>query len=156
MRYLITLISILLLLPEGAAAQKADLSQQIEQLTRDCKNIRGHAGRVVEEASQSELNKDLALAHAQEVVRNLELMERNLDETAKLLTNEQRKLVHQEHQSLKKTCERLKELSARLRTALSKEKPERLEVKKIAMDLRNEMSAGNEVHQRMKKKLGIK
>jgi hypothetical protein len=156
MRYLITLVSILLLLPGAATAQKANLSRQLEQLTRDCKNIRGHAGRVVEEASQSELNKDLALAHAQEVVRNLELMERNLDATARLLTNEQHKLVRQEQESLEKTCERLKELSTRLRAALSKEKPDRLEVKKIAMELRNEMSAGNEVHQRMKKKLGMK
>ncbi len=143
-------------LPGLAIAQAPELTQQQELLTRDCKNVRGHAGRVVEEASQSELNAALARAHAGEVIKNLRAMEQQLQSVRKLYTKEQLGLVGAEHASMEKTCATLKDLAGRLEEELKKENPDRLQTRKIAMELRAEMNKGYDVHQRMKKSLGMK
>ena len=143
-------------LPSLTIAQASDLAQEQELLTRDCKNVRGHAGRVVEETSQSELNTDLARAHAGEVVKNLRLMEQRLKTSKKLYTKTQLTRVSAEQASMEKTCEMLKNLARRLEQELEKEKPDRLQARKIAMELRAEMNKGYDVHQRMKKNLGLK
>ncbi|MEX2088685.1 MAG: hypothetical protein WEB62_02900 [Bacteroidota bacterium] len=143
-------------LPSLTIAQASDLAQQQELLTRDCKNVRGHAGRVVEETSQSDLNTDLARAHAGEVVKNLRLMEQRLQAIKKLYNKDQSTRVRAEQASMEKACEMLKNLSGRLEQELEKEMPDRLQARKIAMELRTEMNKGYDVHQQMKKKLGLK
>lgn len=143
-------------LPGLAIAQAPELTQQQELLTRDCKNVRGHAGRVVEEASQSELNAALARAHAGEVIKNLRAMEQQLQSVRKLYTKEQLGLVGAEQASMEKMCATLKDLAGRLEEELKKENPDRLQTRKIAMELRAEMNKGYDVHQRMKKSLGMK
>lgn len=143
-------------LPGLAIAQASKLTQQQELLTRDCKNVRGHAGRVVEETSQSELNAALARAHAGEVVKNLRAMEQQLQSVRKLYSKEQLARVGADQTSMEKTCNTLKDLAARLEQELKKENPDRLQARKIAMELRAEMNKGYDVHQRMKKSLGMK
>lgn len=143
-------------LPSLAIAQASELAQQQESLTRDCKNVRGHAGRVVEETSQPELNTDLARAHAGEVVKNLHAMEQRLQSVRKLYTKEQLVRVGANQTSMEKTCDTLKDLAGRLEQELKKENPDRLQARKIAMELRAEMNKGYDVHQKMKKSLGMK
>lgn len=143
-------------LPSLAIAQSSGLVQEQELLTRDCKNVRGHAGRVVEETSQSDLNTDLARAHAGEVVKNLQLMEQRLQAIEKLYTKDESTRVRAEQTSMEKTCGMLQNLAGRLEQELEKEKPDRLQARKIAMELRAEMNKGYDVHQQMRKKLGLK
>lgn len=143
-------------LPSLAIAQTSELAQQQESLTRDCKNVRGHAGRVVEETSQSELNTDLARAHAGEVAKNLRAMEQQLQSIRKLYTKEQLGRLGADQVFMEKTCDALKGLADRLEQELKKENPDRLQARKIAMELRAEMNKGYDVHQRMKKSLGMK
>lgn len=143
-------------LPSLASAQPSELAQEQELLTRACKNVRGHAGRVVEETSQSELNTDLARAHAGEVVKNLRAMEQQLQSIRKLYTKEQLGRLGVDQASMEKTCDTLKDLAGRLEQELKKENPDRLQARKLAMELRAEMNKGYDVHQRMKKSLGMK
>lgn len=139
-----------------AEAQPSNLAEEHSLLVKDCKNIRGHAGRVVEEASQSDLNRDVAHAHAEEVVKYLRQMEGRLATTKKMLKKEQLVRVTSHYKSLEQSCSKMQELSSKIEKELSKEKPDRLEVKKMATALRAEMSGGNDVHQKMMKALGLR
>lgn len=137
------------------AAQVAELSQQHAVLTKDCKSIRGHTGRVIAEADEPELNRDVALAHAREVIKSVLSLEKRLAATKKLLTPEQLKKVSGHYSFLEKTCAKLKDLSAQLEKELSKENPSRAAVKRLAAVLRTEITEGNKEHQLLKKKLDI-
>lgn len=137
-------------------AQVSDLAQQHGLLAKDCKNIRGHAGRVVEEASQTELNCDVALAHAREAVKYLDGMEQRLQATKKMLSKDQLARVASHYAALEKGCSKMHDLCAKLQKQLTKDKPDRLEVKQLAMSLRKEMSGGYDVHEQMMKSLGLK
>lgn len=125
-------------------------------LTNDCKNIRGHAGRIVAEASEPTLNKDVAEAHLKEVKRYLQSMEQQLKESKELLTPQQRKSVSAHYAVLEKTCTRLKEYTSSLEEEFARPRPDKNKIKALATDLRNEMTAGKEVHDRLKRDLGLK
>lgn len=147
---------LLMFLPGLVMTQPSELAVQQEMLARDCKNVRGHAGRVVEETSQSDFNTDLARAHAGEVVKNLKAMEQRLQSIRTLCTKEQLGRIASEQASLEKTCVLLQDLAGRLEKELGKEAPDRLAARKMSIEVRNEMTKGNEVHLQMKKKLGLK
>ncbi|HXG38120.1 MAG TPA: hypothetical protein VNL36_05045 [Bacteroidota bacterium] len=145
-----------LLVVVSTSAQVSELAQQHALLTSDCKAIRGHAKRIVEEASASELNTSVASAHCGEVVKALGSMEKRLQGTKKLLDANQAKSVAAEYTALEKLCQRLKQLSRQIEQELAKDQPDKFLVRKLAYDLRNEMTAGSEIHETMKKKLGVK
>lgn len=140
----------------STSAQVSELAQQHALLTSDCKAIRGHAKRIVEEASASELNTSVASAHCGEVAKALSSMEKRLQGTKKLLDANQAKSVAAEYTALEKLCQRLKQLSRQIEQELAKDQPDRFLVRKLAYDLRNEMTSGSEIHETMKKKLGVR
>jgi hypothetical protein len=137
-------------------SQPARLIEEHTLLTNECKNIRGHAGRIVAEASEPVLNKDVAEAHLKEVLRYLRSMERRLKETKELLTPAQLKIVSPHYASLEKTCARLKEYTTKLEEEFARPRPEKGRIKSLATSLRNEMSVGKETHDRLKRDLGLK
>ncbi len=145
-----------LIIVETGAAQTTELAQQHGLLTTDCKAIRGHAKRIVEEASAPELNTSVAAAHLGEVNKSLASMEKRLQGTRKLLTQDRLKLVASEYATLEKICTNLKSFSEKIEKEIAKEKPDRLLVKKLAADLRSEMMNGSQVHEQVMSKLGIK
>lgn len=137
-------------------SQVSNLFQEHALLTRDCKQIKGHAGRVIAEASEPELNTDVALAHAEEISKSLTLMENHLNKAKKLLTSDQTKKVDTHHNALAKSCLRLSNIYKQLLEELMKEKPNRSTVKKLATDLRNEISFASDHHESLKRKIGMK
>jgi septal ring factor EnvC (AmiA/AmiB activator) len=139
-----------------AQARQPSLTELHALLTEDCKNVRGHAGRVVAEASEPELNIDLAAAHTTEVSKNLRNMEQRLQAARKLLSADQLKRVREHQEYLEKLCGRLKDLTEKLEKELSKEKPDRIEVRRTASSLRAEMDRGRQEHALLKQKLGLK
>lgn len=136
-------------------AQDTDLARQHSLLTTDCKNIRGHAGRIVAEASERQLNRDVALAHLGEVAKFHELMEKQLVTSKKLLTAGDLKVVAAEYKSLEATCSAIGKLVEKLQKEFEKSEPDKLAIRDMAVKLRSEMSDGYDVHERLKKKLGI-
>ncbi len=155
MRFLACLL-LALLVAAPTPAQVSDLAQQHALLTSDCKAIRGHARRIVEEASAADLNTSVAAAHCGEVVKALLSMEKRLQGTKKLLNPKQASSVAAEYAALEKLCQRLKQLSTQLEQELAKDRPDKFLVRKLALDLRNEMSTGTEIHDKLKSKLGLK
>jgi uncharacterized protein YpuA (DUF1002 family) len=137
------------------SAQSSDLASLHSSLTTACKSIRGHAGRIVAEASEAELNKDVAQAHLREVAHYQEEMEENLKSAQPLLTAAQRKATDAEHKALEKVCETVKDLVRKLEKEFTAAKPERRAIRELATKMRNEMTYGKEVHDQLKKKLGI-
>jgi len=149
--FILSLLIIATALPQGN-----ELAQEHALLVRDCKFIKGHAGRVVAEASEAELNRDVALAHAEQIAKSLKDMEWHLEQAKKLLKPDQLKLVRQHHELLAKSCETLKKTSESLEKELNKSAPDRLTVRKIATNLRKEITTAAEYHDALRAKLGIK
>ncbi len=155
MRSLIVFV-LALLIVSTSFSQGNPLAQEHALLVRDCKLIRGHAGRVVAEASESELNRDVALAHTEEIAKSLEAMEWRLEQSKKLLKPAQLKLVQQHHELLEKSCETMKKKCESLEKELNKSNPDRLTVRKLASELRKEMTTASGYHDALRAKLGIK
>lgn len=141
---------------EVAAAQGSELAKEHNLLTTDCKAIRGHAKRIVEEASASELNVSVATAHCGEVGKFLGAMEKRLQTTKKLLNASQLKTTAEEYTALEQLCQKLKGLYTQLERELAKDNPDKFLVRKLALELRNAMTMGNEIHEKLKNKLGVK
>lgn len=139
----------------GALAQTTELSKQHSLLTTQCKSIRGHAGRIVAESSESSLNREVAAAHLGEIAKFRDQMEQQLASSKKLLSAELLKSVSAEYKSLEKTCSTIEDLVGKIRKELEKKEPARSAVRNLAVTLRSEMTAGYEVHEKMKKKLGL-
>jgi hypothetical protein len=137
-------------------AQASELSNQHGLLAVDCKNIRGHAGRIVAEASQSEFNKDVAAAHLNEVIRSLGMMEKRLGVTKEMLTPQQQKAVAPRYVAMEKTCARLKDLSSKLQMEFEKDQPNSKTIKELATGLRDEMTRGKETHDKLMSELKLK
>ena len=135
--------------------QTSELVQQHSLLTTQCKNIRGHAGRIVAEAGQSKLNKDVASAHLAEIEKYHQQMEKQIASSKKLLGPAELKSVSAEYKSLEKTCSTIGDLVKKLQKEFEKKEPARLTVRSLARNLRSEMTAGYDVHERLKKKLGV-
>ncbi|MBM4168614.1 MAG: hypothetical protein FJ215_05600 [Ignavibacteria bacterium] len=155
MRSLIV-FALLVLVAAVSYSQSNALAQEHALLVKDCKLIKGHAGRVVAEASEPELNRDVALAHAEQIAKSLKDMEWHLEQAQKLLKPDQLKLVKQHHELLAKSCETLKKNSESLEKELNKSNPDRLTVKKLATALRQEMTTASGYHDALRAKLGIK
>ena len=136
--------------------QQSILVQEHELLTRDCRMIRGHSRRVVEEASATDLNSSVAAAHLGEIAKSLHAMEKRLKETKKYLSPAQLKLVDPEYTALEKICVKLNELTVQLEREFNKEEPDKFRVRKLALELREVMASGSEQHESMKRKLGLK
>jgi len=83
-------------------------------------------------------------------------MEKRLQGTKKLLNPKQASSVAAEYAALEKLCQRLKQLSTQLEQELAKDRPDKFLVRKLALDLRNEMTTGTEIHDKLKSKLGVK
>lgn len=132
-----------------------DLAGFHSTLTTDCRNIRGHASRIVAEASASELNKEVAQAHLAQVAKYHDQMDLTLKQSKKSLSAQQLKAVVAEYESLEKTCAAIGEFVRKLQAELAKDDPDRMSVREIASKLRTQMSAGYDVHERLKKKLGL-
>lgn len=154
MKPIILTISLWFLLP-AVFGQTTELSKQHSLLTTQCRSIRGHAGRILAEAAQPSLNRDVASAHLSEIAKFQGQMEQQLASSKKLLTATQSQSVSAEYKSLEKTCSTIGDLVEQLQKELDKKGPDQLAVRKLATTLRSEMTGGNEVHERMKKKLGI-
>jgi len=146
----------LALLSAPAFAQTPDLAGYHSILTVDCRNIRGHAARIVGEASEATLNKDVAEAHLAEVAKYHDQMETTLRDSKKALSARQLKAVKVEYASLEKICTNVGKLVERLQAEFSKDKPRQLTIRELASELRNEMTSGYRLHEIMKKKLGLR
>lgn len=138
-----------------AFAQDPKLVAEHAALTSECKAVRGHAQGIVTEASQSELNKDVTLAQAQEVTKALRAMEGSLATTKKLLSATQLKSVAGYYTTLEELCRELQKQNSAIITELQKPAPDRIKVRNLAVDLRTKMKSGAAEHDQMKKKLGI-
>lgn len=137
-------------------AQVSDLFQEHALLTRDCKLVKGHANRVIAEATEHELNRDVALAHAEQIAKSLDDMQQRLQQARKMLKEDQRKAVLVHQTAIEKSCEKLHEMYNNLEKELEKQNPDRLKVRKIAIDLRNEITLATEHHASLKRKIGMK
>lgn len=146
----------LALLSASAFAQTPDLAGYHSILTVDCRNIRGHAARIVGEASARTLNKDVAEAHLAQVEKYHDQMETTLRDSKKALSARQLKAVKVEYASLEKICTNVGKLVKRLQVEFSKDKPKKLTIRELASKLRNEMTSGYRLHENMKKKLGLR
>lgn len=154
MKSIALILSLTLVFPP-VFSQTSELAKQHSQLTTQCKSIRGHAGRIVAETGEPTLNRDVALAHLGQIEKFREQMEQQLASSKKLLNAEQSKLVAAEYKSLGATCSAIEDFAAKLRKELEKKEPVQTSVRELAGKLRSEMSGANEVHERLKKKLGI-
>jgi hypothetical protein len=148
--------SFVLVLALPTYGQPSILVREHELLTRECRMIRGHSKRVVEEASAADLNTSVARAHFREVKKSLTAMEKRLQQTKALLSPDQLKAVSSEYAALEKICTRLKNLVGELEKEFAKDHPEKSRVRAFASNLQSEMTTGSEYHTRMKAKLGIK
>jgi uncharacterized protein (UPF0335 family) len=146
---------ILLCIPWLAFAQSNKLLAEHSALTSDCKSVRGHAQGIVSEASQSELNRDVALAQAEEVEKALKSMKERLETTKDLLSPEQLKSVANNYKVLEGLCADLQQEIGDILVELHKDKPDRIKVRNMAVDLRTKMKNGSAEHDLIKKKLGI-
>lgn len=136
-------------------AQSPDLAGIHSGLTTDCKSIRGHAARIVAEASKSELNVDVARAHLDQVAHYQKEMENHLKSAHALLDTTQRTSLETEHKALERVCLAVKDLVENIRKEFAKAKPDRHAIRELAVKMRNEMTYGKDVHDLLKKKLGI-
>lgn len=136
-------------------SQTSELTKQHSLLTTQCKNIRGHAGRIIAEADEAKLNRDVASAHLDEIAKYHTQMELQITSSKKLLDAGQLKSVAAEYKSLEKTCSSIGDLVVKLRKEFEKKEPAGPTVRNLAKTLRSEMSTGYDVHERMKKKIGI-
>ncbi|MEX2116529.1 MAG: hypothetical protein WEB37_06565 [Bacteroidota bacterium] len=136
-------------------AQSSDLVGLQSKLTVDCKSIRGHASRIVAEAAESAFNRDVAAAHLGQVARYHVAMESDLRSTNDLLDKEQRKRVDAEMAILLETCKHIGVEIRGLQKEFDKVRPDIAAVRRAANTIRNDMTQGVEVHDRLKKKLGI-
>jgi hypothetical protein len=139
-----------------ALAQEAKLISEHAALTSDCKAVRGHSHGIVSEASQAELNKDVAVAQAEEVHKSLLSMKKRLETTKKLLTPDQLKTVKGHYEMLEELCADLQVQITAIKKELAKPKPDRIEVRNMAVKLRTQMRDGSAEHNVLKKKLGIR
>jgi len=138
-----------------AFAQDPKLVAEHAALTSDCKAVRGHAQGIVTEASQSELNRDVTLAQAQEVAKALRAMEGSLATSKKMLTSAQLKTVSGHYTMLEGLCTELQKQTSAIVAELQKPTPDRIKVRNMAVDLRTRMKNGAAEHDQMKQKLGI-
>jgi len=136
-------------------SQDSDLAGQHSVLTTDCKSIRGHASRIIAEASEAQLNRAVALAHLGEVEKYHTRMEEHLKTSKELLTPAQLKTLKAEYEFLEKTCKNIGDLVESLQQEFDKKNEDRLAIRDLAKKLHSEMSDGYSVHERLKKKLGI-
>lgn len=136
-------------------AQSLDLASLHSSLTTACKSIRGHAARIVAEAGEPELNADVAIAHLREVMRYQAEMEQHLKSAHALLTPGQRKTVEAEHKALETVCATIKDLAAKAEKEFAGAPPDRRAIRGLATTMRNEMTRGKDIHDLLKKKLGI-
>ena len=139
-----------------AFGQSEKLTAEHAALTSDCKSVRGHAQGIVSESSQSELNRDIALAQANEVTKALESMEKHLATTKKLLTPDQLKALAGHYDFLEELCADLHEQIGEIVAELEKSKPDKIKVRNLAVSLRTKMKNGSAEHDLIKKKLGIR
>jgi hypothetical protein len=144
-----------LLLPSSLFAQSSDLAGLQSKLTVECKSIRGHAHRIVAEAAAQEFNRDVAAAHLGQVARYQSAMESDLRSTSELLTKEQQVLANAEMTILLETCKRVGQGVRNLQKEFDKDRPSVEAVRSAAVKIKNDMTQGAEVHDRLKKKLGI-
>lgn len=151
----IFLIAFSFALSPCATAQSSDLAGIQSKLTVDCKSIRGHATRIVAEAGGQEFNHDVAAAHLSQVAKYQTAMEADLRSTENLLTRKQREDVNVEMTSLLETCKSVGEGVRTLQKEFDAKSPNTATIRKIAADIRNQMTQGAETHDRLKKKLGI-
>ncbi len=150
------LLLVLFIFPGMLCAQSAKLIEEHTLLTNDCKNIRGHSGRIAAEAGAAAFNHDVAAAHLNEVVKYLQAMEKRLKGTKQLIAPQQLKAVAPRYSSLEKTCARLKEYSSSLQEEFAKPNPDKAKIKSLATSLREEMNSGKNVHDLLKRELGLK
>lgn len=136
-------------------AQSPDLASLHSSLTTDCKSIRGHAARIVAEASETEMNTDVALAHLREVMRYQTGMEQHLKSSHALLTTSQRKAVEAEQKALETICATIKDLAGKAEKEFAGAAADRRAIRGLATTMRNEMTRGKDIHDLLKKKLGI-
>lgn len=136
-------------------AQSSDLAGLHSSLTTDCKSIRGHAARIVAEASESQFNVDVARAHLGQVARYQEKMEEHLKAARELLTPAQQNTFDTEHKALERVCSTVKDLVETMEKEFSVAKPDRRVIRELAVKMRNEMTRGKDIHDLLKKKLGI-
>ena len=148
------LISVMSFLSAGNA-QSPDLAALQSKLTVDCKSIRGHSSRIVAEASAAEFNQAVAAAHLEQVASFHTSMENDLKATAEVMTAEQQKRVAGEMKALNQICETIGKAIKDLESEFSVSAPKPDSIRRIAVGLKNEMSRGYEIHERLKKKLGI-
>lgn len=141
--------------PSGLFAQSADLAGLQSKLTVECKSIRGHANRIVAEATAQDFNRDVAEAHLSQVARYQSAMDADLRATRDLLTDEQKKRINTELASLLETCKRVGQGVRDLQREFEKDNPNVETVRSAAFKIKNDMTQGAEVHDRLKKKLGI-
>lgn len=153
---LLCCIVALVFIAELSLAQTTELAQQHGLLTADCRAIRGHSKRIVEEASQPDLNTSVAVAHLGEVIKSLTSMEKRLQGTKKLLSAGRLKLVASDYTALEKICVKLKNLAEQLEKEFAKGDADRFLVRKLASDLRSGMTDGSQIHEQVKSKLGVK
>lgn len=136
--------------------QVSDLFQEHALLTRDGKRVKGHANRVIAETTEQELNRDVALAHAKQISISLDDMRQRLQQVRKMTKEDQRKAVLVHQTAIEKSCEKLHEMCNDLVKELGKQNPDRLKVRKMAIDLRNEIAFAAEHHSSLKRKIGMK
>lgn len=141
--------------PSGLFAQSADLAGLQSKLTVECKSIRGHANRIVAEAAAEDFNRDVAKAHLGQVARYQSAMDADLRATSDLLTGEQKGRIETELASLLETCKRIGQGVRDLQKEFEKDRPNIEAIRRSAVKIKSEMTQGAEVHDRLKKKLGI-
>lgn len=141
--------------PSGLFAQSADLAGLQSKLTVECKSIRGHANRIVAEATAQDFNRDVAEAHLSQVARYQSAMDADLRATSDQLTDEQKKLINTELTSLLETCKQIGQEVRDLQKEFAKDRPNIEAIRRSAVKIKGEMTHGAEVHDRLKKKLGI-
>jgi len=138
-----------------ASAQSPDLANLQSKLTVDCKSIRGHAGRIVAESGEQEFNVTVAVAHLKQVANFHSSMEKDLVAIAKVLSAAQGQLVAHEMKQLDEICKSAGSRIGKLEDAFNLAAPDRETIRRESRLLRETMAQGHEIHERMKKKLGI-
>lgn len=155
MRFTSIASSLIVVIPLTLFSQDSDLAALQSKLTVDCKSIRGHASRIVAEASAPEFNHDVTMAHLEQVARYQEEMEKDLKATTGLLTPAQGKATEGEISFLSSTCQSVKKIVLDLRSLLSTGSPNTDAIRRLALKLKNDMTLGAETHGKLKRKLGI-
>jgi hypothetical protein len=138
-----------------ASAQNEKLTAEHAVLSSDCKAVRGHALGIVTEASQSTLNRDIALAQAEQVATALTGLEKRVATTKSLLSPDQLTAVASHYAVLDSICAALQREIVDIIRELKKPTPDRIKVRNMAVDLRATMKDGSLEHEQITKKLGI-